>query len=83
MRKNDVRFVFTPICFVGSSCFVNVICMYLRIGPTIFPYQMMFVSFNSNTMRGNSGANTDNSDGAPNFTPGFKLGSCCFLCNVL
>ena len=53
-------------CFVGS--FINGICMYLRIRPTLFQYQMMFVSFNSNTMGGNSGAGTANSDGVH---PGF------------
>jgi len=30
LSKNDVRFVFFPCC-VGSSCFINVICVYLRI----------------------------------------------------
>ena len=27
--KNEVRFVFTPICFVGCSCFIYVICFCL------------------------------------------------------
>jgi hypothetical protein len=26
--KNDVRFVLTPICFVGGSCFIYGICIY-------------------------------------------------------
>ena len=30
-RKNDVRMVFTPICFVGGSCFIDIICIYLRV----------------------------------------------------
>ena len=30
-RKNDVRFVLTPTCFVEGSCFIYVICIYLRI----------------------------------------------------
>ena len=29
--KCDVRFVFTPICFVGSSCYSYVSCIYLRM----------------------------------------------------
>jgi hypothetical protein len=29
--KTDARFVFTPICFVWSSCFINVISIYLHI----------------------------------------------------
>jgi hypothetical protein len=47
-RKYDVGFVFTSMCFVGSSCFINVICIYLLVSNTI-PFQMMFMSFNSNT----------------------------------
>ena len=35
------------MCFVGSSCFINVICIYVLVSNTI-PFQMMFVSFNSN-----------------------------------
>ena len=26
-RKKDVPFVFTPICFEGCSCFINVMCI--------------------------------------------------------
>ena len=29
LSKHYVWFVFTPTCFVGSSCFINVICIYL------------------------------------------------------
>ena len=36
------------MCFVGSSCFINVICIYLLVSNTI-PFQIMFVSFNNNT----------------------------------
>ena len=36
------------MCFVGSSCFIYVICIYVLVSNTI-PFQMMFVSFNSNT----------------------------------
>jgi len=35
------------MCFVGSSCFIYVICIYVLVSNTI-PFQMMFVSFNSN-----------------------------------
>jgi hypothetical protein len=34
-RKYDVGFVFTSMCFVGSSCFINVICIYLLVSNTI------------------------------------------------
>jgi cyanate permease len=41
------------ICFVGSSCFIYVIYIYLHIlvcnKQAYFSYQMMFVSFNCNT----------------------------------
>ena len=30
-RKNDVRFALTPTCFVEGSCFIYIICIYLRI----------------------------------------------------
>ena len=42
--KNGVRFVFSPIHFVWSSCFINVICTYLHCSCL-----MMFVSLNCNT----------------------------------
>ena len=29
-RKNYVGFIFTPICFVRSSCFINVTCIYVQ-----------------------------------------------------
>ena len=54
---------------------------------TRFPYQMMFMSLNSNTTGVTCGARTANPSGAHEFTPGIKWGSCCsifsFLCNVL
>jgi hypothetical protein len=28
--KNGILFLFTPVCFVGISYFINVICIYLR-----------------------------------------------------
>ena len=30
-RENDVSFVFTPMCFEEVSCFIYVICIYLRL----------------------------------------------------
>ena len=30
-RKNVVGMVLTPICYVGGSCYVDVICIYLRM----------------------------------------------------
>lgn len=40
----------TSICFVGDSCFIYVICIYLRMMvSTRILYQTMFVSFDSNT----------------------------------
>ena len=40
--------------------------------PTRFPYQIMFVSFNSNTTGVTSGAGTANPSGAPEFISGFR-----------
>ena len=37
----------------------------------LFPYRMMFVSFNSSTTGVTSEAGTANPSGAPGFTPGF------------
>jgi hypothetical protein len=31
LHENDILFVLIPTCFVGSSCFINVIYVYLRI----------------------------------------------------
>jgi hypothetical protein len=71
-RKHDIRFVFAPLCFVRRSGFIYVICSYLRCWcPTWFPYQMMFVSLNSNTTGVKCGVGTANSSGAPEQTPGF------------
>ena len=62
-HKNDVLVVFTPICFVGGSCFIHVtffvfVFIYVYWCPTRFPYQMMFVLLNSNSTGANSGAGT-------------------------
>ena len=77
----------TPICFVGSSCFIIVIRIYLRNWcQTWYTYQVMFVSSNRNTASvtcevGTSNSNTAsvtcevgtvNHSGAPRFTSGFS-----------
>ena len=46
VRKNDVRFVLTSICFIGSS---YLFVIQVNWGSEWFPYHMMFLSFNSNT----------------------------------
>jgi hypothetical protein len=51
-----------------------------------FPYQMMFVSFNSNTTDIVCGGGTASSSGAPEFTPvfsGVRVALSNFVCNVL
>jgi hypothetical protein len=48
--KNYVRFVLTPICFVGvHALFMLFVFIYVYWCPIQVPYQMMFVSFNNNT----------------------------------
>jgi len=69
---NNVRVVLTAICFVGGSLSIYVICMYSRYWSlTRFLYQMMFVSFNSNTTDVICGAGPANRSGVPEFTHGF------------
>ena len=34
-RKNDIGIFLTPIYFVGGSCFIDVICIYLLVSITI------------------------------------------------
>ena len=90
-RKYDVRFVFTPICFEGRGgavvfylCYLYSHTMYLC--PTWFPYQMMFVSFNSSMTGATSGAGIVYHSRAPHFIPGFLWDSCVvqsFLSSVL
>ena len=88
-RKNDVRFVFITICFVWSSCFIDIfVFIYVYWCPTRFLYQMMFVSFNGNTTGDTRGAGTANPSGSPVFVhPRFLWGSCwsifSFLWSVL
>ena len=50
--------------------------IYIYRFPTLFPYQMIFVSFNRNTTSVTSGSETDYPSGAPVSIPGFQLGSC-------
>ena len=70
--KKDVLFVFTPICFVGCSCFINVICIVYWL-PTHIQYHNMFLSFNSNTTVVISGARSTNlPENTPAFTPLFS-----------
>ena len=49
---------------------------------TRFPYQMIFVSLNSNTTGVTSGAGITNPSGAPQFCVEFVLLDFCFLCSV-
>jgi hypothetical protein len=58
-RKKDFLFVFTPICFVGCSCFINVICIVYWL-PKHIQYHNMFLWFNSNTTVVTSGARSAN-----------------------
>ena len=53
--KNDVRFVLTPICFVGVSCFIDVLYIYLYL---------YLVSVGCE-------AGTASPSGAPEFIPGY------------
>jgi hypothetical protein len=73
-RKNDVR-IFPTICFVRINVlFMLFVFIYIYWWPTRFPYQMMFVSFSSDTTGVTSGAWTTNPSGAPDFTLlGFML----------
>ena len=61
--------------------------IYVYLCPTRFPYHIMYVSVNSNTMGFTSGAGTDDHSGPPEFIPSFQWGSCCsifsFMCSVL
>ena len=56
----------------GSSRFIYVNCIYLRIRCLRFLYHMMFVSCNSSTTGATCGAETANSCEAHEFTPAFN-----------
>ena len=51
-----ILFVFIPICVAKSSCFINVICIYVHSCPTQFTYKMVFVLLNSKAMSTANGA---------------------------
>jgi type III secretory pathway component EscS len=55
--------------------FMLYVFIYVHWCPTRFPYQMMFVSFNSNRTGVTCGAGTANPSGAPEFIR-FLWGSC-------
>ena len=68
----DSMLLFTSLCFVGVSCFMYGVCIYLRI-PVSNKISMcddVRVS-NINTTGVNSGAGTANPSGALEFTLGF------------
>ena len=79
-NKKDEPRCLTHICFVRVSCFIYVF-IYVYWCPTWFPYQMMFVSFSSNTTGVACGAGTTHPSGAPDFTPIF-VGFVLLLCFV-
>ena len=85
--KNDVRFILTPSCFLGYSCFIYVLNIYLRILGVKHDFHEMFDSRNCNRIGVICRAGTASRPGAPEFTPGFWWGSCysifSFLCSVL
>ena len=86
-QKNDVRFILTPSCFLGYSCFIYVLNIYLRILGVKHDFHEMFDSRNCNGIGVICRAGTASRPGAPEFTPGFWWGSCysifSFLCSVL
>jgi hypothetical protein len=84
-RKNDVRFVFITICFVWSSCFIDIfVFIYVYWCPIRFLFQMMLVSFNGNTTDDTRGAGTANPSGSPVFVhPRFLWGSCWSIFSFL
>ena len=65
--------------------FMLFVCIYVYWCPTRFLYQMMFVSFNSNTTGVTCRAGTSNYSGSPAFTTSFQQDSCnsifSFLCS--
>ena len=61
-----------------TVCLIFMLCVFIYVYwcSTRFPYQMMFVSFNSNTPGATSGTGTTYPSGAPELTPGFIWGVC-------
>ena len=61
------------IIYLGCSCVINVIYIYLCIrGSTRLPYDMMFCRFNSNTTGDTSGAGASYHSGAIELIPVFS-----------
>ena len=61
LRKNDVRFIFTPLFCRGFMLYLCYLYLFIYYGAqTRFPHQMMFVSLNSNTTGAISGTETPN-----------------------
>ena len=63
--------------------FMLIVFIYAYWCPTQFPYQMMFVSFNSTTTGVTCGAGTANPSGAHECTAGFLRGSCSSIFSFL
>ena len=76
-RKNHVRFVFTPICFLWASCFIYVIYLYWY--PRRFSYQVTLL----NTTCVTSEEGTACPSGESDFTSEFWWGSCCSIFSLL
>jgi len=72
---------------MGSSCFINaIVFIYGHWSPTLFTFQSMFVSFNSNATDVTSGTGTAYPSGAPNITlvfSGVRTGRALVFCAVL
>ena len=65
-------FVFTVISLVWGSCVMYVIVfIYIYWCPTRFPYQMIFVSFNTKMTGVTSGAETVDPSGTPKLSTDF------------
>ena len=74
--------------FMGAHVLFILPCIYLRLLVSYpIPFQILFVSINSNLTGVTCGAGTASPSGAPAFNPAFSLGSCWsifgYLCNVL
>ena len=61
----------TLVLYEVYALFMLFVIIYAYWCPARFPYQMMFVSFNSNTTGFACGAGTASPAGAPVFTAGF------------
>jgi hypothetical protein len=77
-----VRHDFRAKTMFDSSWLLLFVFIYVWCCPTRYPYQIMFVSFNSNMTGVTCGAGTANFSGAPGITPVFSRVRVA-LCNVL